>query len=603
MVNDERAKPTMFERFFGAAARLVQTPTQSTTELWPILTPAQLLSSPKRIELLKQIRRLTSVTQRHWDLLYESMFRSYAALVQELPASEVHHHAYRGGLLDHGLEVVLSGLKLRRGYVLPIGAAPERIGEVAELYTFAVASACLVHDIGKLACDQHIEVFDQASSRVWLPFEGAMRGQHYAMRYVRGRRHRLHEPLSLMLATLIVPLRGIEWLAGDIDVWSAWVLALAGQCGGADVIDEIVRKADGSSVAGDLGAGDNYILKTETSGARPLHQKILVALRHLLHDGKLSINRKGAAGWLTQDGLWLVSKTTVDAIRAQLIGEGHQGIPTQNIRVFDILQEHGVLRPNGERAIWRCRVDDGAGWSHELTLLLFSPSLIWEQDEGQDRWNGTVTPLSESQIDESDCSPPTDNHKENAALAQSANEPQKPEEVVKAAVDVSTCNVTDEKEQSEDDLGAEFLTWLRRGLASNLINVNEPDAQVHVIDEGVFLVTPAIFRRFATENYPEIIGGMDCDEKLSADNLLTRVRSFKPATAKSKKKRELWQVVQSSFQKLRLHEKNLLKDENIWTCKVQGPRRAGYIKGFLIKDKMTILSQDYTANEYLTLKS
>ncbi|MFM9272206.1 TraI domain-containing protein [Halomonas elongata] len=30
----------------------------------------------------------------------------YAGLVQELPASESHHHAYRGGMLDHGLEVV-----------------------------------------------------------------------------------------------------------------------------------------------------------------------------------------------------------------------------------------------------------------------------------------------------------------------------------------------------------------------------------------------------------------------------------------------------------------------------------------------------------------
>lgn len=46
-------------------------------------------------------------------------------LAQQLPASEYHHHASPGGLLDHMLELMAFAAKLRQRHLLPAGAARE----------------------------------------------------------------------------------------------------------------------------------------------------------------------------------------------------------------------------------------------------------------------------------------------------------------------------------------------------------------------------------------------------------------------------------------------------------------------------------------------
>ncbi len=42
-----------------------------------------------------------------------------------LPASETDHHAYLGGMLNHGLELAACCLKLRQSYLLPTGQAAQ----------------------------------------------------------------------------------------------------------------------------------------------------------------------------------------------------------------------------------------------------------------------------------------------------------------------------------------------------------------------------------------------------------------------------------------------------------------------------------------------
>ena len=70
-----------------------------------------LLATPRRQKLLEHIWQRTPLER-------------YAELVQQFPASESHHHAYPGGMLDHGLEIVAYALKLRQSHLLPIGASP-----------------------------------------------------------------------------------------------------------------------------------------------------------------------------------------------------------------------------------------------------------------------------------------------------------------------------------------------------------------------------------------------------------------------------------------------------------------------------------------------
>lgn len=65
---------------------------------------ASLLATPRRQRLLEHIWQRTSLSRRQFATLYLGPLERYAELVQQFPASESHHHAYPGGMLDHGLE-------------------------------------------------------------------------------------------------------------------------------------------------------------------------------------------------------------------------------------------------------------------------------------------------------------------------------------------------------------------------------------------------------------------------------------------------------------------------------------------------------------------
>ena len=86
---------------------------------------ASLLATPRRQKLLEHIWQRTSLSRKQFATLYRAPLEHYAELVQQFPASESHHHAYHGGMLDHGLEIVAYALKLRQSHLLPAGAPPK----------------------------------------------------------------------------------------------------------------------------------------------------------------------------------------------------------------------------------------------------------------------------------------------------------------------------------------------------------------------------------------------------------------------------------------------------------------------------------------------
>jgi Putative helicase len=75
--------------------------------------------------ILNEIVGLAGVPRDIYRRYYQTAIHNYAIFVQQLPASESHHHSALGGMLQHGLQVSLVALKLRRAYLLPPGASPE----------------------------------------------------------------------------------------------------------------------------------------------------------------------------------------------------------------------------------------------------------------------------------------------------------------------------------------------------------------------------------------------------------------------------------------------------------------------------------------------
>lgn len=115
--------------------------------------------------------------------------------------------------------------------------------------TAAVAYAALLHDIGKIAVDLHVEL---QGGRTWHPWHGPL-NQPYRFRHREGREYRLHGAATGLLYTRILDSAALDWLSGYPTLWSQLLYVLSGQYEHGDMLGELVVQADRASVAQELG--------------------------------------------------------------------------------------------------------------------------------------------------------------------------------------------------------------------------------------------------------------------------------------------------------------------------------------------------------------
>ena len=580
---------------------------------------ASLLATPRRQKLLEHIWQRTSLSRRQFTILYRTPLERYAELVQAFPASEAHHHAYPGGMLDHGLEIVAYSLKLRQSHLLPIGANPEDQAAQSEAWTAAVAYAALLHDIGKIAVDLHIELADGS---IWHPWHGPLR-QPYRFRYRDDREYRLHSAATGLLYRQLLDRDLLDWLSGYPSLWAPLLYVLAGQHEHAGVLGELVVQADRASVAQELG-GDPA--RAMAAPKHSLQRKLVNGLRYLLKE-ELKLNQPEASdGWLTEDALWLVSKTVSDKLRAHLLSQGVDGIPANNTAVFNVLQDHGMLQPTSDdKAIWRATVTSSTGWSHSFTLLRLAPALIWEPGERPAPFAGTIVVDTDHEDKEvaPSASHPTDDAKpalknqeappwentsiipvppsktqaisdvmedvlamvgmgDSPAIRQSAKAissdmptacPQTPAQPLVMTPPSSPAPVP--VSSATPPSGEHFMAWLQQGIASRRLIINDAKALVHTVNNTAFLVTPGLFQRYARE-HPQV-----------------------GALAKQMNQQD-WQLVQKRFERLQLHRKQPC-GLNIWTCNVTGQRKSRRLHGYLMETGEQLFSNIPPNNPYLEI--
>lgn len=575
-------KSGMLRLFNLSDADLTPTEPESGTE-WTVPQSAErLLNTPRRQQLIEQIWDRTSLSRSQFNQLYLEPLQRYALLVQLTPASESHHHAYAGGMLDHGLEVVAYALKLRQSHLLPIGAPPETQAAQAEAWTAVCAYAALLHDIGKIAVDMHIELAD---GRQWHPWQGPI-SQPYRLRYRKGREYRLHSAASGLLYNRILDSKIFDWLSTFPELWASLLYVVAGQFEHAGFLGDLVIRADQASVANALGGDPSRAL---AAPKHALQRKLLEGLRYLLTN-ELKLNQPQASdAWLTDDALWLVSKTVSDKLRAHLLAQGIDGIPERNTAVFDVLQDHGIAQESPEgKAIWKATVTSDSGWQHTFTFLKVSPAIIWELSSRPLSFAGTVvvdTPAPEekkssaSQLKSGSSAPPdldfgTEDFSDldlNTSYPPSLS----PDDRFAPFEPSGLANQPATEPASDTPSGEHFLAWLQVSLRSRRMVMNDAKALVHTVAETLFLVSPGIFKRYVQE-HPQV-----------------------PVLAKAEEIGD-WQWVQKRFEQLRAHQKQ--EDGlNIWTCQVTGPRKSRRLHGYLLKEPGDLLGEFKLNNPYLHL--
>ena len=588
----------------------------------------QLLSPHNKT--IKAIQSAVGLQDKYWNYFYLKTLQNLAEFVQELPASEAHHHSGSGGLLQHTLDTSLNAIRIRLGKLLPPNADAETVTKFKDVWTYAIFTGALTHDLAKPITDIDVALFDKDKKSLgyWQPFNTSMRSvmkskgaTTYKLNYRRSRIYATHERASAFYLHNIIPPEGLQWIASHQELFYYWINLITGHHEDTGIIGNIIHEADKLSVASNL-AGDQIDTPNQAASTsrKPLYQRIVTSLRYQIDAGHLPLNRDGAAGWIKDDKLWIVVKRALDQVRDHMTLEGQTGIPSRNDRIMDELQQYGVLIPNRDKAVWKCQVfDDNWPKAHELTLLCLPVVKIWAAADAVPKdFKGRITPLDSTNVESVQSEPevvrqqlspiPTIEPIDTAAMGSPSDAttiteyqdtilspavkrptPPRPDRntpptidfsdvPIPAPVHIQTVQTTEENvpvSQSEPvvaqpvkqsskpegnpvepgseisssgNVGEDFLKWLRDGLHQRSFKVNDVNSRIHMTQEGLLLVSPAIFKQFD----------------------------------KGK-----WSYAQKRFTKLKLHERNA-NGTNIHEYLATGKKKRSLIKGFLITDTANV---------------
>ncbi|MGJ7462059.1 MobH family relaxase [Halomonas sp. MA07-2] len=557
-------------------------------------TGAELLATPYRQQLIRAIQESTSLTAPVFEAYVKEPLQRYAERVQLLPASESHHHSYPGGMLDHGLETCVFGLRLRRQHLLPPKESPEKQSSTGELWSVAVIYACLLHDIAKVIVDVEIHL---KSGRRWCLWEGIIPDQ-YRVRYIKGRDYFLHAAANPLLCKEVIGNAGLEWLKSQPELFGLVMYAISCHSERSGVIGEIVSQADRASVAKSLGGKVSNIDKAPRES---LQSKLKGAIRHIVTE-KIRLNEKGAQGFVTSETLWLVTPLVPREIKSYLLSHGIEGVPSNESRLYDEMQSHGLIIENPEgRSVWKCRVEMGE-WRTDLSMLKVHKSLVWSGDEEPEIFSGSVEALNVGESGEG--SQPARHQRKDQEQGDKPATPETSSELTELSpteeiqddleasiLDIATGGdekavpglekqpsrnpdegaekLTGQASPGQSSSGEDFLAWLRGGLKTHKVLMNDSKALVHAVDGMLLVVSPKVFKHYCQE-----VSG---EEKI-------------------------WKEVQDSFQKLKLHKKN--KDGGSFhKVKVVGPnKKASTLSGYLVgKDDLMEEGKEVFDNPFIDL--
>ncbi|MDD5395331.1 MAG: MobH family relaxase [Thiothrix sp.] len=602
--------------------------------VWPVL-PAHDLLQPHH-ELLARIRALSGTSPDYWAALYQPLLDNFAAFVQQTPASEAHHHCCQGGMLTHSLQVMELAMKARKGKMLPPGAAAEDVNKEGHAWTYAVASAALLHDVGKPCSDQKLKLYNasgQDCMAVWQPLHGALQSGYYQVQFVRDRQYRTHELLPPLLARQLTPAKALSWLQQDFpEVFKVWLAYLSGQDEVAGVLGQMVTAADMESVAHDLmGAKAIHTQQIPTARAKPLSQRLLTGLRFLLDEKRLPLNHPGSAAFFDGQDLWLMSKRVMDELRTHLESEGQTGIPSDNIRLMTELQQHGILTATAAgQAIWKVDIKVG-DFASTFTLLRLPANQLWvDPAQYPPIMDGTITPNAKDNAKGTEAAtepkpkagkaataqteaaesakPPAATVTQPPAPASSKPIPATAHPAAVAALSAATDDDLDEWLPDTIPVPAQAVATVADTNVSPWADDDEPSPAVVTPPAAIALAKPAPI------TLPQATGDPDSDdtgqrflhwlsEGLRSNRLpmntvaslahtvkegllLVSPRVFKEFGGDN------WEYAQKRFAKLGLH-KRTPDNSNIWLYHVRGEKKSGAVRGFLLENPLEKLGLAY----------
>lgn len=199
---------------------------------------AELLSSPHRKLLLRQIWDNTSLPEEIYNRLYLTPLKILAEGVQNVPASAEGEWSKEGGYIDLTLKFTACSVRLAKGHMFPPGAAPEEQAAKNTLWNAVVFWSALTAHLPQLTRIEG-ELLD---GQCWIPGMSAP-GAPYRFRIINA----ADSGTAAMMAARLLPDDGVSWLCGDRQAMRVMASLAGGDVGAMPLIKEILDKARGMS--------------------------------------------------------------------------------------------------------------------------------------------------------------------------------------------------------------------------------------------------------------------------------------------------------------------------------------------------------------------
>lgn len=297
-----RKKSTMFIKGSSTVGSHPKLHTYEEGFLLPVLSGEELLFSHRHKGLLRQIRDLAAeFSQEDFDRSYGSLMRNFMEFVQVLPHKP---NGIMGSLLNYSLARAVATFQkycqLRKTQTTP-------------LLKFAVFSAALLKNVGRVVSNQRIVLTDEAGEfyRDWNAFSGSMIGQSqfYKMYPISAAYLRIEKEATPLLARQLIPHDIFLWLSSDLVIFSDWLAALLGEEGvGSKEISLTIALIKREDIIAILNTLDGALVDAHEPAATEHGEAFYKWLKAGIESGEIAVNTDDASVHVVNEGVLVEKK-------------------------------------------------------------------------------------------------------------------------------------------------------------------------------------------------------------------------------------------------------------------------------------------------------
>src|SRR3990167_6403912 len=220
-------------------------------QLIQVQTSEFLLNTQQRQTLITSIQTHSLLSTAKFQTLGINLIHKVAGYCQLLPETAHSYYANQGGLFDHALHRTEAALTLIQAYLLE-DASTHTYSDIQALWQYALMSASLLQGLGKLYCEFEITHYNQhgLDACIWNPLitspENA--GKFYFYQFTSEPSIEFRQRLNLLLANILIPIEGLQWLSSNRDVMKIWLALLNEDPENAGTLGTVLIRADAIAI-------------------------------------------------------------------------------------------------------------------------------------------------------------------------------------------------------------------------------------------------------------------------------------------------------------------------------------------------------------------